>query len=236
MGGLEKRIKSNDYHDYVIKDGRFIGAFEEMYRNIDDPWHHGDATASQYDLALYLIARFRICGGGGLILDIGCGKGAFAARLKQQMPKAHIVGVDISPTAIGNAKQKYGYLDIEFKVMDIQKEYINITEKFDLIVMSQLMWYTLPSFREIVNNLGQRVLKNDGYLLINQCFYRPEEQKYGKEIVSTVEDMLNLVNLEVLEMVELNRLVNHNAIVLFKNRPSKIQGSGNQHSSQQDRR
>ena len=66
---------------------------------------------------------------GGVILDIGCGKGAFAARLKQQMPKAHIVGVDISPTAIGNAKQKYGYLDIEFKVMDIQKEYINITQK-----------------------------------------------------------------------------------------------------------
>lgn len=100
MGGLEKQIKSKDYHDYVIKDGRFIGAFEEMYQNIDDPWHHGDATSIQYDLDLYLIGRFRICERGGLVLDMGCGKGAFTARLKQQMPNVHILGVDVAPTAI----------------------------------------------------------------------------------------------------------------------------------------
>lgn len=43
----------SDYHDYVFKDGKFVGAFEEMYRNVGDPWHHGDATAVHYDLALY---------------------------------------------------------------------------------------------------------------------------------------------------------------------------------------
>jgi len=34
-------IKGNphDYHDYVFKDGKFIGAFEEMYLNVDDPWY-----------------------------------------------------------------------------------------------------------------------------------------------------------------------------------------------------
>jgi len=222
MGGLEKQIKSKDYHDYVIKDGKFIGAFEEMYRNIDDPWYHGDATAIQYDLALYLIGRFRICGGGGLVLDIGCGKGAFTARLKQQMPKAHILGVDIAPAAIKKAEQKYGNLGIEFKAIDIQKEYKNITEKFDLIVMSHLMWYILPNFRAIVNHLGKEVLKDDGHLLVNQAFYKSEEQKYGKEIISTVEEMLSLIRLEVIEMIEINRLSNHGAIVLFKNRPSKI--------------
>lgn len=26
------------YHDYVIKDGQFIGEFNEMYRAFDDPW------------------------------------------------------------------------------------------------------------------------------------------------------------------------------------------------------
>ena len=222
MGGLEKQIKSNDYHDYVIKDGKFIGAFEEMYQNIDDPWHHGDATGIQYDLALYLIGRFRICAGGGLVLDFGCGKGAFTVRLKQQMPNAHILGVDIAPTAIKKAKQKYGYLGIEFETIDIQKEYKNIAEKFDLIVMSQLMWYILPNFRAIVNHLGNEVLKDDGHLLVNQAFYKPEEQKYGKEIVSTVEEMLKLVNLEVVEMIEISRLSDYGAIVLFKNRPSKI--------------
>ena len=32
-------LKSKDYHDYFIKDGRFIGRFDEMYKNVDDPWH-----------------------------------------------------------------------------------------------------------------------------------------------------------------------------------------------------
>ena len=30
-------INSADYHDYFIKDGRFIGEFEQMYRNVEDP-------------------------------------------------------------------------------------------------------------------------------------------------------------------------------------------------------
>ena len=27
------------YQDYVIKDGKFIGKFEEMYQKFEDPWH-----------------------------------------------------------------------------------------------------------------------------------------------------------------------------------------------------
>ena len=38
--------KSKDYHDYVIKNGDFVGKFEEMYQNSSDtPWHP-DATAN----------------------------------------------------------------------------------------------------------------------------------------------------------------------------------------------
>lgn len=208
--------ESQDYHDYVIKDGKFIGAFEEMYQNIDDPWHHGGATAIQCDLALYLINRYSNYDSGS-VLDIGCGEGAFTVRIKRQLPNAHILAVDIAPTAIKKAKQKYGNLGIEFQVMDIQKEYRNISEQFNLIVMSGIMWYILPNFGAIVNYLGEKILKkDDAYLLTSQPFYKPEEQKYGKEIVSTVEDMLNLIDLEVVEMVELNRLSNHTAIVLFK--------------------
>jgi len=28
-----------DYRNYIIQDGRFVGAFEEMYRQCEDPWH-----------------------------------------------------------------------------------------------------------------------------------------------------------------------------------------------------
>ena len=28
----------NNYHDYVIKNGQYIGKFNEMYKACDDPW------------------------------------------------------------------------------------------------------------------------------------------------------------------------------------------------------
>ena len=145
-----RRIKSKDYHDYVIKNGKFIGAFEEMYQNIEDPWHHGDATAIHYDMILYLVNRYKICTMGGEILDLGCGKGAFTSRLKKELPLAHVLAVDIAPTAIRKAREKYGHLGICFKSMNIQKSYRSIRKKFDFIVMSQLMWYILPNFKKVV--------------------------------------------------------------------------------------
>jgi hypothetical protein len=32
-------VESKDYHDYIVVDGRFVGEFEPMYRNCEDPWH-----------------------------------------------------------------------------------------------------------------------------------------------------------------------------------------------------
>lgn len=208
-------MRSKDYHDYVIKNGKFIGRFEEMYQNIDDPWRHGDATGISYDLVLYLLKRYKVCVNGGKILDMGCGKGAFTARLKKRLPKAKILAVDIAPTAIRKAKEKYGKLGIDFRVMDIQREYKKFSERFNLIIMLDIMWYILPNFEKIVNYLKKNLGKG-GYLLISQTFYQPGEQKYGNEIVSSLEDMISLIKYRVVEMIEINRLKNHSAIALFK--------------------
>ncbi len=40
-------------HDFVIKDGRFIGKFEEMYSKCNDPWKQ-----SQKDRDFKKIAKF----------------------------------------------------------------------------------------------------------------------------------------------------------------------------------
>lgn len=217
-----KKINSKDYHDYVFKDGKFIGAFEEMYQNVEDPWHHGDATRIYYDMILYLMDRHQICSvDGGKILDIGCGKGAFTARLKKYRPSAQILAVDIAPVAIKKAEQKYAHPDIDFRVMDIQKEYKSFTEdSFDFIVMSDIMWYILPNFEKIVSGL-KKCLKDSGHLLINQSFYAPGKQKYGSEIVSSVEDMLQLIPLDAVVTIETggrSRLKDHTVTVLFEKR------------------
>jgi len=212
-----KTASAKDYHQYVFKDGKFIGAFEEMYQDVDDPWHHGDATAIHYDLALLLLKRCANLNKGS-VLDLGCGKGAFTARLKVSFPSARIIGVDIAPTAIRKAKKKYHHLGIEFKAFDV-REYPSMADKigrdFELVVMSDLMWYVLPEFENIVGHLG-KIVRKGGWLLIDQTFYEPDKQKYGCEIVSCVEDMLKLIPYKVVEIFEINRFSNHHAIILFE--------------------
>lgn len=34
-----------DYHQYWIKDGRFIGDFETMYANCEMPWHQDEQSS-----------------------------------------------------------------------------------------------------------------------------------------------------------------------------------------------
>jgi SAM-dependent methyltransferase len=213
---MEKGIDSDDYRDYVIKDGKFIGAFEDMYRRIDDPWNIGDASEIQYDLLLYLIQRHGICRNGGKILDVGCGKGAFTARLKGLLPDVEILAVDISPTAVRKAAKSYRIPGISFSVLDIQEECTRLQREYDLVVISQIVWYILPKLREVTENIMTSMLKEGGYLIVNQAFYRPEVQSYGKEVLSTVEDFIRIIGRDPVELIETNRLSNHNAILLFR--------------------
>lgn len=87
-------------------------------------------------MVLRLLNRYKIRA-DGKILDIGCGKGAFTARIKQNNPSAYILAVDVAPTAIRKAREKYGHLNIDFEVLDIQRDYKSIPCKFDLIVMQK---------------------------------------------------------------------------------------------------
>lgn len=142
----------------------------------------------------------------------------FTARLKKIYPKAKVIGIDIAPTVINNAQKEYGHLGIEFKTYDI-KDVSSISDKigkgFDLVVMSDLMWYVIPQFKTLVGHLGS-ILNREGHFIINQTLYPPEKQKYGCDIVSSVENMLNLINYRKVEMIEVNRLDNHHAIILFQ--------------------
>ncbi len=43
----------------------------------------------------------------GKALDFGCGNGVFTNILKQCLPQWDVFGVEISPTAVANAKQRF---------------------------------------------------------------------------------------------------------------------------------
>jgi hypothetical protein len=84
--------------------------------------------------------------------------------------------------------------------------------------VSQVIWYILPEFPSIIEHIKKNVLNKDGTLLINLTFYQPGTQTYGNEVLSDVKNLCDLVGMEVIEMIEMNRFQNSNAIVLFKNK------------------
>ena len=89
-------------------------------------------------------------------------------------------------------------------------------QKYDLIVMSEIMWYILPNLKKILYYLSKNILKNKGCVLINQAFYKPGIQKYGNEFIEKPEDLINLVKLKLIKRVDMHNLNDFDSIMLFE--------------------
>ena len=146
-----------DYHKYVFNsDARlFVGEFEELYKQDEcgqfDSWHQDDLQPLNKQVLLNLLHQnFQN------ILDIGCGKGALTNQLKNS--NNNVLGIDISPTAIKIAKNRYQ--NINFLTADVQKiDQLNaflieqtekIESKFDLIVIAECLSY-IENWRELIH-------------------------------------------------------------------------------------
>ena len=98
------------------------------------------------------------------VLDIGCGTGEFALRLKGFKKDVNIFGIDISTEMIKIAKEKTKFNhDIDFKVGDVEDmPYDN--NYFDYITCAH-SFHHYPNKRKAVREMF-RVLKDDGKVMI----------------------------------------------------------------------
>ena len=100
--------QSTDYHDYVFRDGKLVGEFEEMYqRSATIPWHQ-DEQADWIDVRLTKELLSDI----GLfdeIHDLGCGLGNYLGLMRERVGATVCqgFGYDISATACTKAKQQF---------------------------------------------------------------------------------------------------------------------------------
>ena len=115
------------YHKYVFDADKreFVGSFEEMYQNeqIDnfDSWHQEDSRQLQRKIALSILEEYNFQS----IVDVGSGKGALTHLLKKR--NNQVIGLDISPTAVEQAKARFP--DIQFNSFDV-----NDSDKFELFL------------------------------------------------------------------------------------------------------
>jgi SAM-dependent methyltransferase len=212
------KFKSTDYHDYFIKDGRFIGEFEAMYQNVDDPWHI-EALGRRPDMDAALMLLGRSGESFERILDVGCGKGFFS-NLLLEATNGRIYAFDISETAVRQARQDYPSERIEFFTHDLHRieNLPHAKNSFDLVVMAQTVWCVLPGLNDIFRCFRE-FLKPGGSLLVSQHFLQPGQQKYGVEILSTPADLIRMIEaagFEVKATIETNRFTNHHLALWAK--------------------
>lgn len=184
-------IESPDYRDYFIKDGRFIGEFEQMYQHVDDPWFCVEKRHSLYNDLLITVVK-HAAPEHGRILEAGCGLGAFAARIREAMPQAEILACDVSPTAIEKARGRYP--GITFFVQDLAALSDGPIEQgsLDVISLAQVLWCVLPRMRDVLRQF-HGLLAPGGVLAVLQQFYDPATQQYGKGILEDPDEFVSWV-------------------------------------------
>jgi len=193
------------YHKYIFDQEKrsFVGDFEKMYQDESkdrfDGWHQEDTRQLNREIALSMLKGWNF----NSILDIGCGKGVLTHVLKKRNNR--ILGIDISETAVENARSRYP--DIDFDVADITTLNVLVDclkkakepgEKFvDLVFTSETLSY-LENWEDILSTIGIHTQ----YLLIS--LFVPEDP-IG--FVKSPESLKKVVseNFEILETVILEK-------------------------------
>jgi len=118
--------------------------FDKVFTS-EDPWRY---SLSEYERNKYLRqleAIRKFCPQPQSILEMGCAEGVFTAMLADAFPQTKITGVDISPTAIERAREKYNNLsNAEFIEADAIQCFLGgllPNRRFDVIVQSESLHY-----------------------------------------------------------------------------------------------
>jgi len=177
--------KYNRYQDYVIKDGKFVGEFEDMYQEFENPWEQTDRERNAYEKKLAL--EFIKENGFKRIIEFGCGFGDYTAQLNKITDSA--IGVDISKTAISKARARHP--EVEFIVGDILDFDIMKNYNADCIVFAEITWYVLDKLSEFRSYLSTEVSgKEIGFVHLLMT-YAEGVQKYGTNYFVDIEGIMS---------------------------------------------
>lgn len=188
----KKRRKAfpEDYHDYVFRNGRLLGDFDNMYRYAKGvPWDQDKRCNHWYTevgtTMLKAQAPYKS------ILEIGCGLGFFAAKLKQLPGQAStsstIDAFDLSPEGIRKARRLHP--SIGFYVDDITKSTFRPKRQYDLVVIKEIFWYVFGHMKTVVRNVSACV-KPLGFLYIGQSFPAQHVHFVGKKVIANPDSLL----------------------------------------------
>ena len=216
------KIKMNHVFKPAGEKLQFVGDFESLYKSEDDPWEQSGETGK---MGLYYThSRGRLCTqlkkiNPGTLLEIGSGLGYKLNVIQKHFPDCRGTGMDISQTATERATKLFPHLD--FIVGDIKApdlNYFNLEEEYDVVILSQLLWYVLEDLPQVFENCLS-ALSTNGKLVICQAFLKAP-QKYGKNICDGFEGLLQILknsklNVEYCHLDDSDSFIHNDGIVIL---------------------
>lgn len=179
------------YHDYVIKDGAFVGKFDEMYQKFEQPWMQ-DKQPNPYSrqAGIFHLQKFGIRS----VLECGSGLGYYAEAIYRQtgiIPE----GIEISPTAVEKAKTLFPHLNFQVDTVQNLANYKHL----DAILFAEITWYILPELNDLFALMKEHFAGK--YFIHNLVFYKGT-QRYGTDYFTNLREFIDYVPFQLVGQCE----------------------------------
>lgn len=144
-------------------DKRFVPALGfEFLTPLYDPLVAATTRERAFKRALIVQAGVR---DGARVLDLGCGTGTLAIRLKQAVPGATVTGVDADETMLARAQRKAGRAGVELRLDRAMADRLPYAEDcFERVVSSLFFHHLRPNEKRLALREVYRVLAPGGEL------------------------------------------------------------------------
>ena len=181
---------------------------------------------------------------GSCILDLGCDCGIMTCFLARQFPQSHIIGIDIIPNAIENAKQLAVQLNVnnvEFICVDAFSFNKPVDTVFSMLTMLELLndndfdetcrfksfndiaKYWTFGFNKIFSHISD-ILSSDGHIISidSNCFFPFNTPAYLSLIYSMYYHNLYMKSFDLVSAKELDFFHNMQCLVAIHDNTLKL--------------
>lgn len=189
--------KHKNFSDYMIKDGKLVGEFEEAYQDFEDPWGHleNDQFRTSHFITIgwlqHIAAQKGVAPSELRVLEVGAGLGNLTIKLKQA--GFDVLGLEVSETAVKKAQKLFP--DCRFAVGDVlDPDYGD----FDVILLAEVTWFILDKLEAIINKCQHK----DCELVQLVATYPEGVQQYGREYFTNLDEIETYFSSRGLEVKE----------------------------------